>query len=99
MARVVSPVSPVQQESDREGRPGLPRRRRPGAYPAVVACVLAVSLLSLSLTLCATWDNSPTVDEFAHLPAGVYYWRTGDLTLYDLNPPPVSYTHLRAHET
>src|SRR5262249_50853272 len=28
-----------------------------------------------------------TVDEFAHLPAGVYYLRTGHFELYDLSPP------------
>ncbi len=32
------------------------------------------------------WD-SPTVDEFAHLPAGYYYLKTGNFELYDLNPP------------
>jgi hypothetical protein len=39
--------------------------------------------------LCAhglRWD-SPTVDEFAHLPAGYYYLKTGNFELYDLNPP------------
>jgi len=31
--------------------------------------------------------KSPTVDEFAHLPAGYYYWETGDFSLYDKSPP------------
>lgn len=31
--------------------------------------------------------DSETVDEFAHLPAGVYYLRTGHFDLYDLSPP------------
>ncbi len=30
---------------------------------------------------------SVTVDEFAHLPAGYYYWLTGDYRLYGKNPP------------
>ena len=28
-----------------------------------------------------------TVDEFAHLPAGVYYLETGHFEVYDLSPP------------
>ena len=34
------------------------------------------------------WDT-PTVDEFAHLPAGLHYWQTGDFRLFSLNPPLV----------
>jgi hypothetical protein len=46
-------------------------------------------LLAAFAALCAhglRWD-SPTVDEFAHLPAGYYYLKTGNFELYDLNPP------------
>nr|HID58683.1 glycosyltransferase family 39 protein [Desulfobacterales bacterium] len=32
-------------------------------------------------------QKSPTVDEFAQLPAGYYYWRTGDFSLYSKSPP------------
>jgi hypothetical protein len=31
--------------------------------------------------------DTPTVDEFAHLPAGYYYLKTGDFNLYSRNPP------------
>jgi 4-amino-4-deoxy-L-arabinose transferase-like glycosyltransferase len=31
--------------------------------------------------------DTPTVDEFAHLPAGYYYLKTGDFDLYSRNPP------------
>ncbi|MEA2691286.1 MAG: hypothetical protein QOJ16_673, partial [Acidobacteriota bacterium] len=34
------------------------------------------------------WDT-PTVDEFAHLPAGWYYWQTGNFALFPQNPPLV----------
>ena len=54
--------------------------------PARVAGLL---LLAAFAALCAhglRWD-SPTVDEFAHLPAGYYYLKTGNFDLYDLNPP------------
>ncbi len=33
--------------------------------------------------------SSVTIDEFAHLPAGYYYWLTGDYRLYAKNPPLV----------
>ncbi len=50
---------------------------------------VALLLLGAFVALCAhglRWD-SPTVDEFAHLPAGYYYLKTGNFQLYDLNPP------------
>ncbi len=31
--------------------------------------------------------NSVMIDEFAHLPAGVAYWRDGAFSMYDENPP------------
>ncbi len=52
---------------------------------------LALVLLAAFAALCAhglAWD-SPTVDEFAHLPAGLYTLETGDFALYPLNPPLV----------
>ena len=30
---------------------------------------------------------TPTVDEYAHLPAGIEYWNHGDFELYSKNPP------------
>lgn len=51
--------------------------------------VAGLLLLAAFAALCAhglRWD-SPTVDEFAHLPAGYYYLKTGNFELYDLNPP------------
>lgn len=46
-------------------------------------------LLAAFAALCwhgLAWD-SPTVDEFAHLPAGYYSLETGRFDLYPLNPP------------
>lgn len=64
-----------------EGRDeGVPARRLP-----------VLLLLGAFLVLCAhglRWDT-PTVDEFAHLPAGIHYWKTGDFRLFALNPPLV----------
>ena len=51
----------------------------------------ALLLLLAFVLLCAhglRWDT-PTVDEFAHLPAGWYYWQTGSFALFPQNPPLV----------
>src|ERR1051326_5970982 len=48
-------------------------------------------LLAAFVLLCAhglLWDT-PTVDEFAHLPAGWCYWQTGSFALFPQNPPLV----------
>jgi len=51
--------------------------------------VAAAGLLALffGLALGSLRQESPTVDEFAHLPAGYYYLKTGDFSLYSKNPP------------
>lgn len=48
----------------------------------------AVCLLAFG-ALCAhgLWRDSPTVDEFAHLPAGLHYLKTGSFALFAVNPP------------
>ena len=56
---------------------------------AAAARAAGLLLLAAFAALCAhglRWD-SPTVDEFAHLPAGYYYLKTGNFELYNLNPP------------
>jgi hypothetical protein len=65
--------------------PGItaPSRRRPRRAAAL--------LLAGFAALCwhgIIWDT-PTVDEFAHLPAGYDYLRTGRFELFPLNPPLV----------
>lgn len=60
-----------------------------GARQPPAARIAGLLLLAAFAGLCAhglRWD-SPTVDEFAHLPAGYYYLKTGNFELYDLNPP------------
>ena len=42
-----------------------------------------------SLAFFSQKKKSITVDEFAHLPAGYYYLKTGDFRLYAQNPPLV----------
>jgi hypothetical protein len=68
--------------------PEAPRISR-GAGSPRSARIVALLVLGAFVALCAhglRWD-SPTVDEFAHLPAGYYYLKTGNFQLYDLNPP------------
>lgn len=47
----------------------------------------ALMLLHAGLALHAAWRASPTIDEFAHVPAGISYWQTGRFGLYHHNPP------------
>ena len=51
------------------------------ALPALAA------LVYLALALHAARVETPTVDEFAHVPAGVASWRQGRTDLYRSNPP------------
>jgi 4-amino-4-deoxy-L-arabinose transferase-like glycosyltransferase len=39
------------------------------------------------LAIHTSWRSSVTVDEFAHLPAGITYWQQGTFALYHHNPP------------
>ncbi len=67
----------------------IPPAAGPPPQRRVAARAAALLLAGAFAALCAhglRWD-SPTVDEFAHLPAGYYYLRTGNFELYDLNPP------------
>ncbi len=60
-----------------------------GGRPAGGTRLAVALLLAAFALLCAhglRWD-SPTVDEFAHLPAGYYYLRTGNFMLYSGTPP------------
>ena len=57
--------------------------------PSRQASLAAVLLLVVFALLCVhglRWDT-PTVDEFAHLPAGYHYLKTGRFDLFPLNPP------------
>ncbi len=77
------------------GPPPVAAQRPSSEPPAATAGgrrrAAVLLLLGAFAVLCAhglAWDT-PTVDEFAHLPAGYYYWRTGDFSLYSGNPPLV----------
>ena len=48
----------------------------------IFACALHLVLGSW-----AAWRDTPTIDEFAHVPAGLVYWKHGRFDLYAKNPP------------
>ena len=48
---------------------------------------LAVLLVHLVLAVHAARIETPTVDEFAHLPAGCAAWTSGNFDLYAKSPP------------
>lgn len=60
----------------------------PGRGFIGIAAILLI-VLHLVLVGCMAFTMSPTVDEYAHLAAGVCYWRTGRFDLYRVNPPLV----------
>ena len=49
--------------------------------PVLIFIWLAYALID------GAFENSVTVDELAHLPAGLVYWQTGDFSVYHHNPP------------
>ena len=52
---------------------------------------IAAGVAYLALAGHAAYVETPTVDEFAHLPAGCAYWKYGRLDLYCKNPPLLRY--------
>ena len=69
------------ERSDGGAAGGVPEARAWLLLPAAAAA------LYLVLTLHAARIETPTVDEFAHVPAGVAAWRQGRTDLYRSNPP------------
>jgi hypothetical protein len=52
-------------------------------------CFFGLCLFAVLATGYSAWYMSPTLDEPAHLAAGVHVWRTGRTDLYRVNPPLV----------
>ncbi len=61
-------------------RPG-DRGRKVNALACVLLVLFAVQGVFSSLR------TAPTIDEFAHVPAGHYYYHTGDFSFFGKNPP------------
>lgn len=51
----------------------------------IIPCLLVILLGSTLLN--SLKQTSVTVDEFAHLPAGLTYWKSGSFSAYRHNPP------------
>lgn len=49
--------------------------------------VVALLAIHWTLAVLSLVRENPTVDEVAHLPAGITYWQTGSFRLYPHNPP------------
>jgi hypothetical protein len=64
-----------------------PRPAERGSRPAAGWLLAALALAHAALVVHASWRSSPTIDEFAHVPAGVATWQTGTFALYHHNPP------------
>ena len=54
---------------------------------AVGAAVVLLLSTHLALAVSSLLQENPTIDEVAHLPAGVSYWQKGTFRLYHHNPP------------
>ncbi len=49
--------------------------------------IAALIALHAALLIWSAVTNSVTFDEYAHLPAGVSYWKSGSFDIYNLSPP------------
>ncbi len=59
----------------------------PASSAAARIGVAALLTLQAGLLLWTNRSSAITFDEYAHLPAGVAYWRHGALDIYNLTPP------------
>lgn len=72
------------------------------AWPTMVAAALLLSLFA-GLSFWEMAGDSVTIDERVYLPAGYYYWHTGDFSLNPEHPPlvkllasaPLLFMHLK----
>ena len=79
------PVSPIGSRSGPVPcGDATPTDWRPWQLVAIMSAGMFVILAVMAARV-----ETPTVDEFAHLPAGCVYWTQGRLDLYAKNPPLV----------
>ena len=50
-------------------------------------CASLLLVFHVVLLLYSAYWQSPTQNEIGHLPAGLSYWKTGNFSLYNVNPP------------
>jgi len=102
------PASPAAAAAPQPGpqASALAAAQQPAGFWSPLRSWLAVfSLLALHATLAVSSlvRENPTVDEVAHMPAGISYWQKGTFKLYHHNPPliklvaalPVVWSHPR----
>ena len=70
-----------------ENRPEPGLHHFSGGLLLELAALVLILAAFAGLGAGARRQNSVTVDEFAHLPAGISYLRTGDFRLYPQSPP------------
>ncbi len=76
-----------EARGDGSHRGGVPWRAGRGRLTLLAAASLLA--VHVGLTVDSLRQQWVTTDEFAHLPAGLSYWRTGRFFLYHHNPPLV----------
>ncbi len=54
-------------------------------------CFVLLAALFEALCVWSIMNNSIMIDEYAHLPAGVAYWKDARFEMYDENPPLARY--------
>ncbi|MBM3855195.1 MAG: hypothetical protein FJ399_18910, partial [Verrucomicrobia bacterium] len=69
--------------------PAAPAFPLPRPSRSVLLVAAALLALHLSLAVLSLVRENATIDEVAHLPAGISYWQTGTFKLYHHNPPLV----------
>jgi len=87
------PTTPKQRSASKSAGRRVAREPRPD--PSIVARLnFGVVVVAVVLLLCfalqafyAAREDSVTIDEFAHLPVGLYMLRTGDFAPDPINPP------------
>ncbi len=81
-----APIRPVEPSAPAEAPPP-----KAGFWtgPRVALAVVLLLGIHAALAVDSLRKENPTVDEVAHLPAGVSYWQRGTFKLYHHNPPLV----------
>lgn len=79
------------RKADEQSEARTPPPNHSGAERRWFPIPLAAALIYIGATIHAARVETPTVDEFAHVPAGCAYWKYGRLDLYSKNPPLLKY--------
>jgi hypothetical protein len=78
------PVKPPPTAVESAPAPAAPSRR---ARAWTIVAVIGLSIGHHAMASRSLLRENPTVDEVAHMPAGLTYWQKGTFRLYHHNPP------------